>query len=94
MTNTTAYNEDVPQRPPRGNHRPHQKVEITLNGEAVDIQSSQYLVSDLKQQLNVPDDYELEEIVHGELRPLRDNQHVHIKGGEVLVSHVRRGGSA
>jgi hypothetical protein len=38
--------------------------------------------------------YELEEIIDGKLVPLRDDQHVVIKGGERFVSHPRAGASS
>jgi hypothetical protein len=36
----------------------------------------------------------LDEVVHGEFKPLDDNAHIDIKGGEIFVSHVRTGGSS
>jgi hypothetical protein len=33
-------------------------------------------------------------VVCGEFVPLDDNAHIHIKGHEVFVSHVRSGGSS
>jgi hypothetical protein len=36
----------------------------------------------------------LDEVVHGEFKPLDDNAHIHVKGGDIFVSHVRTGGSS
>jgi hypothetical protein len=36
----------------------------------------------------------LDEVVRGEFKPLDDNAHIDIKGGEIFVSHVRTGGSS
>ena len=51
-------------------------------------------MSALKSELGVPGDYELDKAVQGEFRELKESAHVHIKAGETLVSHVRRGGSS
>ena len=42
----------------------------------------------------VEPDYELEQIIHGQLTPLADDAKIAIKGGEVFVSHARQGGSS
>jgi len=42
----------------------------------------------------VAPEYELEIIDHGQFRPLADDAHIHIRGGEEFVSHVRSGGSS
>jgi hypothetical protein len=53
-----------------------------------------HIVSVLKAELGVAPDYELDEVVNGEFRPLPDDSVIHIKGEEVFVSHVRRGASS
>lgn len=70
------------------------EVAVTIDGARKEIPSGEYLVSALKTKLGVPADYELDEVVHGEFRELKDSAHVHIKGGETFISHVRRGGSS
>lgn len=69
-------------------------VTVTIDGKVKEIERGKYLVSDLKQILAVPADYELDEVKHGEFKPLDDNGHTHIEGGETFVSHVRRGGAS
>jgi len=69
-------------------------VTVTIDGKAKEIERGKYLVSDLKLVLGVPADYELDEVKHGEFKPLDENGHAHIEGGETFVSHVRRGGAS
>jgi hypothetical protein len=69
-------------------------VTVTIDGTPKQIERGKYLVSKLKQVLGVPADYELDEVKHGEFEPLADDGHTHIEGGEVFVSHVRRGGAS
>ena len=69
-------------------------VTVIIDDKPKEIRRGKYLVSELKQVLGVPADYELDEVKHGEFKPLDDKGHTHIEGGEVLVSHVRRGGAS
>lgn len=76
------------------NHTHDKIVTVTLDGNPKEIERGNYPVSTLKQQLGVPADYELDEVKHGEFKPLEDNAHTEVKGGEIFVSHVRRGGAS
>ncbi len=69
-------------------------VQINLDGNEREIEKGKYLVGTLKKLVRVPDDYELDLVINGEFKPLADDAEIKIKGGEVLVSHVRRGGSS
>ena len=69
-------------------------VPVTVDGEIKHVRRGKYLVSEFKATIGVPADYELDEVVAGEFRPLADDATIHIKGEEVFVSHVRRGGSS
>lgn len=69
-------------------------VTVTIDDQQKQLQKGNYLVSDLKKLLGVPGDYELDEVKHGQFKPLDDNSHTHIEGNEVFVSHVRRGGAS
>lgn len=69
-------------------------VQINLDGQNRDVEKGKYLVSALKEHIGVPGDYELDLVESGEFKPLADTAEIKIKGGEVLVSHVRRGGSS
>lgn len=69
-------------------------VPVTVDGEIKHVMRGKYVVSEFKAAVGVPADYELDEVVEGEFRPLADDATIHIKGEEVFVSHVRRGGSS
>ena len=74
--------------------KPSEIVKITIDGIEKTIERGSYLVSKFKELLGVPADYELDEVKNGEFKPLQDHQHTAIQGGEVFVSHVRRGGAS
>ena len=77
-----------------GEHGHPHEVAVTIDGSRKEIPAGEYLVSALKVKLGVPADYELDQVIDGEFRELPDSSHVHIKGGETFISHVRRGGSS
>ena len=74
--------------------KPSTTVNVTIDGTAKDIERGSYVVAKLKELLGVPADYELDEVKNGEFKPLQDHQHTAIQGGEVFVSHVRRGAAS
>lgn len=69
-------------------------VTITINNQVFSVHRGNVSVSELKAIGSVPAGYELEEIVNGTLKPLSDDGHVVLKGGEVFVSHPRAGASS
>ena len=69
-------------------------VIFNLDGKDREIEKGKYLVGDLKQRFGIPQDYELDLVVNGTFEPLKNDESVKIHGGEVLVSHVRGGGSS
>jgi hypothetical protein len=76
-------------------HRHHHKeVEVTVDGKRHHVHEGTYVVSEFKKLVGVDPSKELDEVVHGELKPLDDNQEIHIKCGEVFISHARQGGSS
>jgi hypothetical protein len=70
------------------------EVQVTVDNVKHEVHRGDYLVSEFKRLVGVDPARELDEIVNGELKPLDDNAHIVIKGGEGFVSHVRTGGSA
>lgn len=72
----------------------HHIVQIKLDDIPREIERGKYVVSDLKAQFGVPADYELDQVVNGQFDPLANDAEIKIKGGEVFVSHVSRGGSS
>ena len=69
-------------------------VTVSVDGQAKEVARGKYIVSEFKPIVGAPADYELDQVVDGEFKPLADDATVHIKGDEVFVSHVRRGGSS
>ena len=75
-------------------HRHKHEATVTVDGKAHRVPAETYVVAEFKKLVGVDPSKELDEVVHGELKPLDDNQHIHIKGGEVFISHARQGGSS
>ena len=73
---------------------PGQLVQVIVDGVTKTVRKGKYMVSEFKDMVGVPVDYELDMVVGGKFDPLGDGDTVHIKGEEVFVSHVRRGGSS
>lgn len=69
-------------------------VTVTINGNPKEIHRGSYVVAALKTVLGVDASQALDEVIHGEFKPLDDNQRITIKGGEIFVSHARHGGSS
>jgi hypothetical protein len=89
MEDKHAQEEDVRE------HEDHkQRVTVIVDRKEHKVEPGTYVVSEFKRVVHVDPEKELEEIVHGELKPLDDGASITIKGGEVFVSHVRRGGSS
>lgn len=70
------------------------QVQVTIDNRSVEIQSREYVVWQLKEALGVEASRELEQVIDSKLVPLGDSTKIHIRGGEVFVSHVRGGGSS
>lgn len=71
-----------------------EEVAVTVDGKIKHVPEGTYLVSKFKELVGVSPSKELDEVIHGELKPLDDNSKIHIKGGEIFVSHARQGGSS
>jgi Multiubiquitin len=69
-------------------------VDIVVDTKPMKIQAGYYIVSVLKEKTGVAADRVLDQVIHGEFKELPDHDRVHIQGGEVFVSHVRRGQSS
>lgn len=79
----------------KDNNKPdHKKVEVTVDGKLIVLEKNKYLVSEFKQIVGVPPDYELDKVIDGVFTPLVDTAEIHLKKGDIFVSHVRQGGSA
>lgn len=69
-------------------------ITVTLDGPPKHIRQGRYIVSELKNVLGVSTDLELDQVEHGEFKPLDDTIYINVKEGDVFVSHVRRGGAS
>lgn len=74
-------------------HRPRE-VSVTVDGVNKEVPAGDYVVAEFKQRVGVDPSRELDEIVHGELKPLADNSTIKIEHHETFVSHVRTGSSS
>lgn len=87
---------NILSEPQRGHHHGdhHELVAIEIDKKAVELRPGEYLVTKLKELGKVPADFELDELVHGKLVPRPDKAKIHIKGGEIFVSHPKDAGSS
>jgi hypothetical protein len=69
-------------------------VIVSVDGTSHRVPKGKYDVAEFKAMVGVPAEYELDQVEGGRFDPLPDDGTVHIKGDEVFVSHVRRGGSS
>ena len=72
----------------------HHLVKIKIDKEHYDVKRGPHSVRSLKELGHVPESKELDQVINGVLTELPDNGTVEICGGEVFVSHARRGGSS
>jgi hypothetical protein len=86
------HEEETPEA--RHDEHHHKTVTVTVDGKQHSVLKGDYVVSSFKKLVAVDPSKELDEVVHGEFKPLDDSQHIEIKGGEVFVSHARQGGSS
>lgn len=92
--NPGSSSPDTP-RLPEVHVGPHPSLaEVTVDGHHWKVRKGHWVVRDFKSAVEVPPDYELDQIEHDELKPLADDNPIEIHGGEKFVSHVRQGGSS
>jgi hypothetical protein len=69
-------------------------VQVKIDREHKTIQAGTYTVSELKRVLGVDPSRVLDEVIGGEFKELPDDGTVHVKGGEIFISHVPQGQSS
>ncbi|WP_159076445.1 multiubiquitin domain-containing protein [Flagellimonas amoyensis] len=69
-------------------------VSIFIDTKPYELERGKYTGSELKGIGGVPIDYELEQIVHGQIKLISDNKMIVIKGGEEFISHPKDGHSS
>jgi len=69
-------------------------VTVSVDGNEIKVPAGTYTVSDFKSLVGVGASKELDEVIHGEFKPLDDNGKITIEKHEKFVSHVRTGRSS
>jgi hypothetical protein len=69
-------------------------VTVTVDGVEKRVPEGTYVVSAFKKLVGVDPSRELDEVLHGEFKPLDDNATIEIEHHEKFVSHVRTGSSS
>ena len=78
-----------------GGHAPRPEVvTVSVDGVERKVPRGTYIVSAFKQLVGVDASRELDEVIHGEFKPLDDNASITIEHHEKFVSHVRTGSSS
>jgi predicted Rdx family selenoprotein len=76
------------------NHDHGPMVTIIVNEKQVQIHRGNQSVAEIKQAGNIPLAYDLSQIIEGILKPLSDDGHVTIKGGEEFVGNPKDSSSS
>lgn len=69
-------------------------VQVTIDGKQKTVQAGTYTVTELKRVLGIDTSRVLDEVIRGEFKELQDSDTIHVKSGEIFVSHVRQGQSS
>ena len=69
-------------------------VEVELNGAVKRIAGGEYTGRTLKLALAVPVEHELDQVIGGEFKEIRNDEKVYVHGGEKFVSHCGQGKSS
>jgi hypothetical protein len=69
-------------------------VVIKVGGTDREIHRGRRSVAEIKQVGGVPVEYDLDQVIDGQLTPLKDDASVTIKGGEVFLGHPKDGSSS
>lgn len=70
------------------------QVTVSVDGKETKVQAGTYTVAGFKALVGVEASKELDEVIHGEFKPLDDNGKITIEKHEKFVSHVRTGRSS
>ena len=69
-------------------------VEITVDHEKRKIPKGNYDLVEFKTLVGIEQSKDVDELIDGQFVLLTSERKVHIKGGEVFISHVPQGGSS
>lgn len=70
------------------------KVAFQMDGKEKRILRGEYSVSDFKRMMEIAASEEIDEVVDGTLKALKDDDRIVIKERKIFVSHKRKGGSS
>jgi hypothetical protein len=93
MTDADTQVKSTHEATPGESDKP-ELVTVTVDGVEKRVPRGTYIVSAFKQLVGVDASRELDEVVHGEFKPLDDNSRITIEHHEKFVSHVRTGSSS
>jgi hypothetical protein len=74
--------------------RERELIEVELNGKPKHIAGGDYTGRALKLALGVPVEYELDEVIRGEFKEIRNDEELKLHRGEKFVSHPGQGKSS
>ena len=74
--------------------QPGPNVTVTVDTKPKVVHRGSWIVAEFKKAVGVDETRELDQVIDGEFKPLADKDRITIKGGEILVSHVPKGGSS
>jgi hypothetical protein len=74
--------------------QPGPTVTVTVDTKLKTVHRGSWIVSEFKKEVGVDAARALDEVIHGEFKPLDDTARITIKSGEIFVSHARQGSSS
>jgi hypothetical protein len=74
--------------------QPGPNVTVTVDTNPKVVHRGSWIVSEFKKEVGVDATRELDQVIDGEFKALSDKDRITIKGGEIFVSHVPKGGSS
>ena len=86
--------EQTQQRSEKDHPQPGPNVTVTVDTKPKVVHRGSWIVAEFKKEVGVDETRELDQVIDGEFKPLADKDRITIKGGEVFVSHVPKGGSS
>ena len=85
---------DAPETAEASEKHNDKLVTITVDGKPVRLEKGPYDLDEFKTKVGVDRAKDVDQLVDGAFVALDPHKKVHIKGGEVFVSHVPQGGSS
>lgn len=81
-------------KPDHDNSQGKDFVIVSVDNEKKSVHRGAHVVSEFKKLVGVDESKDLDQIIDGQITPLKDADKIVIKGGEVFISHVRSGASS